>query len=159
MHELQAAGTYALVYRAPQAFRVTVGALGAVSLPAGYLVYVGSAFGPGGLGGRLRHHLRPLARSRWHVDYLRPYVRLEGVWCGSGDRQLEHGWSAALPGLLAGSFPVRGFGASDCRCRAHLIHTTRPATEVTLGRRLARAAGGPVPGFMRSGPGGAAGGA
>ncbi|ELK52825.1 hypothetical protein D320_13259, partial [Haloferax sp. BAB-2207] len=52
-------GTYALVFDAPEA-TVEVGALGEHRFPAGAYVYVGSAFGTGGLR-RVRRHRRVAA--------------------------------------------------------------------------------------------------
>jgi Uri superfamily endonuclease len=118
-------GTYALLF-CSRAARIRVGALGEVRLPAGSVVYVGSAFGPGGLAGRLRHHLRPVARPRWHLDYLRPALELRGVWLGEGPRRAEHQWAGWFAGLPAVSLPHPRFGASDCRCRSHLFHWRRP---------------------------------
>jgi Uri superfamily endonuclease len=60
-----------------------MGSLGRLQLRPGYYVYVGSAFGPGGLRARIEHHARPAVRPHWHIDYLRRYTRLEAVWyCG-----------------------------------------------------------------------------
>jgi len=119
-------GTYALLFRCPATVPdVRIGALGSFTLRCGYYVYIGSAFGPGGIDGRLRHHLRPVARPRWHVDWLRPHVTLLGVLRAAGERELEHRWAAALAGLEGWSAPVPRFGASDCRCEAHLFRAAR----------------------------------
>ena len=124
--DLAQPGTYALLFHCPRAVRsVTIGALGTFSLQRASLLYIGSAFGPGGVGGRLRHHLRPVARPRWHVDYLRPHIALKGVWWAAGARELEHRWAAALTRRPEWSTPVPGLGASDCRCEAHLFATGR----------------------------------
>lgn len=119
-----ACGTYALLFRSRPA-RIRVGALGEVSLCAGSVVYVGSAFGPGGLAGRLRHHLRPVERPRWHLDYLQPALEVKGAWIGVGARCAEHQWAEILAGLPAASLPRPRFGASDCRCRSHLVSWRR----------------------------------
>jgi Uri superfamily endonuclease len=62
-------GTYLLLLRLPQPTTLAVGRLGALALPAGWYVYVGSALG--GLGPRLRRHLRVAKPPHWHVDSLR----------------------------------------------------------------------------------------
>jgi Uri superfamily endonuclease len=114
-------GTYALILEHASASTVQVGALGEVGLDTGYLVYVGSAFGPGGLAGRLRHHLRPIYRPHWHLDYLRPHVSLLGACCASGPRDLEHLWAKTLSSLPGFEAPRAGIGSSGCACEAHLF--------------------------------------
>ena len=42
-------GTYALVFGCSAPFQAVAGKLGPVFLSSGYWIYVGSAFGPGGL--------------------------------------------------------------------------------------------------------------
>ena len=114
-----AAGAYALLMRlgAPLEFpwRGRDARLG-----PGWYVYAGSARGPGGIAGRLKHHLRRGKRVHWHVDRLtaaaaevRPCAWVGGSECAIVSRL------AALPGF---SLPLPGFGSSDCRCCAsHLL--------------------------------------
>ncbi len=141
-------GTYALLFACPRPARPRVGALGRVALEPGYLVYVGSAFGPGGLGGRLRHHLRRCSRPRWHVDHLRPHTRLLGAWCCNGDRDLEHAWAEAFADLPGASRPRLGFGSSDCRCPSHLLHLPRRPGAAAGPRRLRAARRGATLAFL-----------
>ncbi len=56
-----AKGTYVLVMRLGRLRRVRVGRLGVQEFPAGLYLYVGSAFGPGGLRARIRASVRSLA--------------------------------------------------------------------------------------------------
>lgn len=51
-------GTYALRPRAEEEQTIEVGALGEMSIRPGWYVYVGSAFGPGGLQSRVLRHVR-----------------------------------------------------------------------------------------------------
>ena len=71
IHEDTRRGTYALILRALERRRIRIGRFGWLTAREGYYVYVGSAFGAGGLGGRLRHHLHPARASHWHIDFLR----------------------------------------------------------------------------------------
>lgn len=114
-------GTYILLLWLPLPAVVQVGSLGSFSFAAGTYAYVGSAFGPGGLRGRLRHHLAPVLKPHWHLDYLRiAGARVVEVWfCVSLTIQ-EHHWSDVLAALPGASLPVPRFGASDCTCRSHL---------------------------------------
>nr|WP_242479620.1 GIY-YIG nuclease family protein [Lamprobacter modestohalophilus] len=85
------------------------------------MIYVGSALGPGGVAARCRHHHRIASRPHWHLDALRPYCDLIGVWVTYGQERLEHRWAQALSALPGAHWPLLRFGASDCRCPAHLI--------------------------------------
>jgi Uri superfamily endonuclease len=113
-------GTYVLVLELAQECTLVVGALGAHRFPAGTYLYVGSACGPGGLRGRLAHHLRPVQRPHWHVDYLRQFAVVREIWYSTEPEPRECRWAAVL---AAAGFrtPMPGFGASDCRCAAHLF--------------------------------------
>ncbi len=114
-------GTYALLFRcdAPSEFRV--GRLGMLHLEPGWYVYVGSAFGPGGVRGRLLHHLRPSPRPHWHVDYLKRHAVLEEAWFVCSRRVWEHRWAAFFAVARGARLPMPGFGSSDCDCAAHLV--------------------------------------
>jgi Uri superfamily endonuclease len=113
-------GAYGLLIRLKAPFSGKIGALGSITLPPGTYLYLGSAYGPGGLPARLRRHLRKDKRLHWHVDYLtntgtieQIFVLPEGQECDLADRALQ---------LSDVHVPVSGFGSSDCRrCAAHLL--------------------------------------
>ncbi len=88
----------------------------------GYYLYMGSAFGPGGLRGRLSHHFAPPASPYWHIDYLRQAAELLEVWHTDDPVKREHVWARALCKHPQCSIPAPRFGASDCRCPAHLVY-------------------------------------
>ena len=115
-------GTYILILRLKRRCRIEVGRLGMTDFPTGRYAYVGSAFGPGGLNARIRHHLRITPRPRWHLDYLRHEADPVEVWVLSADCRREHAWSGVLHQLDPSVHPVKGFGCSDCLCPAHLFH-------------------------------------
>jgi len=115
-------GTYVLILHLAAGRVIRVGALGAHAFPGGYYGYVGSACGPGGLAGRLRHHIGGSARPHWHIDYLRSEARLAEVWFMRGAVRREHGWAALMGELPEASAPAARFGASDCACPTHLWH-------------------------------------
>lgn len=132
-------GSYLLILQLQEELRqLTVGRLGCFDFAPGYYLYVGSAFGPGGLAARLAHHQRrEKAHPHWHLDYLRSYAALLEAWTIAGAPPLEQAWCAALATVPDLQMPVRGFGASDTRRPAHLFYTpTRPPvrllTEVLL---------------------------
>jgi Uri superfamily endonuclease len=117
-------GTYALILRLDTHANLVIGKLGTFDLHAGCYIYVGSAMGSGGLGGRLKHHLQPALRPHWHIDYLRQAARLEEVWALESPIRREHDWAALFLTMAGAAIPVLGFGASDCQCAGHLFYFT-----------------------------------
>ncbi|MFB6241160.1 MAG: DUF123 domain-containing protein [Gemmatimonadota bacterium] len=117
-----------------------------MDLVSGVYAYVGSAFGPGGLDGRLGRHWGGGGSVHWHVDYLRRRSSPEGAWITRDPTPREHDWAAALASTPGASIPVHGFGASDCDCPAHLFRFREPpALERFRERAEAEAAGEPDP--------------
>ncbi|MGM0593196.1 MAG: GIY-YIG nuclease family protein [Pseudomonadota bacterium] len=114
-------GSYALILHAGTRREVAAGRVGTVQLEPGYYLYCGSAFGPGGVAARTRHHRRISERPHWHMDYLRPHLKLLEIWYTLDSVNREHLWTAQLLALRGASLPFAGFGASDCGCRSHLV--------------------------------------
>ncbi len=110
-----APGIYVLVLHLPAETHLTIGRLGAFDLHPGYYLYVGSAFGPGGLAGRLRHHRRPARHPHWHIDYLRAVAFVGQVWFAVQQTPREHEWAALLATMPGVSVP---FPASAHRIAA-----------------------------------------
>ncbi len=119
-------GTYVLVLRMEKTQRVQIGRLGEFQIPAGWLAYVGSARGPGGLSARLARHLRYPKTPVWHVDFLQPAARPTAVWWATGTDRRECLWAGVLAQMPGASCLIPGFGSSDCRCPAHLYHFPDP---------------------------------
>ena len=117
-------GTYAVVFQCLSEARQKVGHLGMVSLRRGYYVYVGSAFGPGGVKARVSHHYRNTIKPHWHIDYLRRFMRPVSVWYTYDHRRLEHRWAKAFLKMNDMS-SFRGFGCSDCDCYSHLFFSSK----------------------------------
>jgi len=131
-------GSYAVVLEPTDRGPVRIGRLGSLRLELGCYVYVGSALGPGGVAARCRHHMRISARPHWHLDYLRPRCRIVRIWTAYGLQRREHEWAAALGALPASRRPLPGFGASDCRCPAHLIQLSELPDEDLFCRVLGK---------------------
>ena len=134
--ELAAPGTYCLILRLEKAARIRIGALCGVPFPAGWYAYVGSALGSGGLKARLSHHVRRTGRCHWHIDYLRQRAVVEGAFVTLADVSYEHRWALRVSRTPEATIPARGFGASDCRCPAHLFHFKHRSLIGTLERFL-----------------------
>lgn len=118
-------GTYALVLASDEARGLCIGRLGSLALRPGWYVYVGSAFGPGGVGARLAHHRKRAARPHWHVDHLRLHTQLERVWYTHDPIRREHQWAQVMRQLPGAEMPLHGFGSSDCACASHLLRFAR----------------------------------
>lgn len=120
-------GTYLLVMRLKTAGEIKVGALGEIPFSAGWYLYVGSAFGPGGLQARVMRHLSPRKKPFWHIDYLSSRTNVVECWITEAPSRLEHRWAEVLLSLESNYVPVPGFGSSDCSCCSHLFSSpTQP---------------------------------
>lgn len=119
-------GTYILVLESGKKKQIQIGKWGKLALDPGYYLYVGSAFGPGGVRSRVSRHCREEKSKRWHIDFLRVYTHLNVVWYAHGAERLEHRWANALAGLEQ-TLAVKGFGCSDCRCLSHLFFVAHKA--------------------------------
>ncbi len=124
------AGQYVLLLYLPDDERLTIGKLGTFHFPAGWYAYVGSAFGAGGLVGRLKHHLRPVERPHWHIDYLRQAAFMDEIWLSPDTEKREEAWVELMLAIPGAAILVDGFGASDSSQESHLIYfEVRPLLE------------------------------
>lgn len=128
-------GTYVLLLALQVPAELQVGRLGAIQFDSPFYLYFGSAFGPGGLKARIRHHLQPVRSAHWHIDYLRQEADVIGIWYSSDRARLECIWAnAAL--AHRGVSPVPRFGSSDCGCHSHLLAANRLPTLRAFRRRI-----------------------
>ena len=135
-HPLKSApGTYALVLRVKVPIELQVGHLGGIHFESPFYLYFGSAFGPGGLAARIKHHLHSAPRAHWHIDYLRQVAEVLNIWHTYDTARLECTWVNAAS-ALRGVSPVPRFGSSDCGCRSHLLAVNSPPSLSAFRRRL-----------------------
>jgi len=121
-------GTYVVLFQAPDPRFITAGSLGRLHVRPGFYLYVGSAFGPGGLRARLSRHLEGGRSRHWHVDYLRRELLPLEAWFQVQAMPAEHDWARVLARGRGAQPAFPGFGASDCRCRTHLFFSpTKPS--------------------------------
>ena len=123
-------GTYALVMQSETSTSARIGRWGYLNVRPGYYIYVGSAFGPGGVLARVSRHCRESKSKHWHIDYLREFTILASVWYSHSPIRLEHCWAEAVAKLNE-TEPVKGFGCSDCKCESHLFFSV---SELKLAR-------------------------
>lgn len=130
------AGSYALILRAFVDRVVRIGRIGHLSVAPGFYVYVGSAFGPGGVRARVAHHMGIAQKRHWHIDYLRRWALPEEAWYTHDPCPREHDWANLFRQSAGASEPLHGFGTSDCQCRSHLFRFTRRPSLRSFCRRL-----------------------
>lgn len=111
-------GTYILVLELEGEVEIAIGRRGSFVFPAGCYVYAGSALN--GLSGRIARHLRRKKKLRWHIDYLTVLARPVAVHVYRGRERRECEAASYYAGRQGARIPVPRFGASDCRCGAHL---------------------------------------
>ena len=129
-------GTYALILTPNGTKPLKIGKLGMLQVRAGYYIYVGSAFGPGGLKARIAHHIRISERPRWHIDYLRTATHLKELWYSYDHRPREHQWADIISSVRGMTVPFPGFGSSDCKCKSHLYFLESKPTIESFRRRV-----------------------
>lgn len=133
-------GTYALILKSKVDQQVRIGSLGLLSVRPGFFVYVGSAFGPGGLAARVSRHQRPEKTRRSHIDYLRTATELITVWYTWDDRRRECQWADVLRQIDSAVLPMFGFGSSDCSCSSHMVYFAVEPSFRSFGRWLRKLA-------------------
>ncbi len=123
-------GTYVLLLYLATNETITVGKLGTFGFPVGWYTYIGSAFGPGGLFGRIKHHLQPTEKPHWHIDYLRQKAVLQEIWLSPDTERREHDWVDLMIDIPDSIAFIEGFGASDSDQDTHLLYfDVRPSLD------------------------------
>jgi len=123
-------GTYLLILRVDDDLAdLAIGRLGRFHFAAGYYLYIGSAFGPGGLAAQLQRFEQPGQTRPWrHIDYLRPHARLIEAWGVGCVAPIGCHWARALAATQDIGIPVPHFSASNRARRSHLLYVARRPT-------------------------------
>jgi Uri superfamily endonuclease len=132
-------GTYALILHCRHHQIINTGRLGKMSVEKGCYVYVGSAFGSGGVYARIEHHHRISKSFHWHIDYLRPVVEITEVWYSHDPIRREHQWAGIFMGTQGVKMPFKGFGSSDCTCDSHLFYFAAQPTAKMFRKQIEQA--------------------
>jgi Uri superfamily endonuclease len=114
-------GTYALILQSHSTAMIQIGRWRQIDIQPGYYIYIGSAFGPGGVRARVSRHCRIDKPKHWHIDYLREFMTPLAVWVSYETERLEHQWAQACCDRVEMT-AIPGFGCSDCRCYSHLFY-------------------------------------
>jgi len=110
-------GAYLCILRLRENKKIRVGALGELDFQKGFYTYVGSALK--NLNKRMARHKKKGKKLFWHIDYLREEAEFAAILPIRSSDDLECGLARSMKGLFEQS--VKGFGASDCACPAHLF--------------------------------------
>ena len=120
----QQPGSYAVILENRKQATIDVGRRIQLAIEPGYYLYVGSAFGPGGLRARVGRHARPDKKRRWHIDFIRAHMDFQYAWCSYSPVNQEHCWAGLLQTQMSYK-ALPGIGCSDCRCETHLFYSPR----------------------------------
>jgi Uri superfamily endonuclease len=130
-------GTYVMVMTLKRSMSLRIGRLETFWLPAGYLLYVGSAFGGGGVRGRTRRHRQAIAPKMWNLDHVKAVARPVEIWWTHFEKKVECRWAMALADLEGYRCPAPGFGSNDCQtCPAHFYHRSDPPSAEAFTERI-----------------------
>lgn len=123
-------GAYILLLHLPGALTFARGGLEHLFLP-GWYAYAGSAYGPGGLGGCIRRHLRRDKTAHWHIDSLTNVADESRVIAVPDGNECKLGRGIMGSGMFR--VALAGFGSSDCRsCESHLFQAMTPLSVETI---------------------------
>ncbi len=120
-HRLKVKGAYVLHFSLKADKNISVGKFGKIHFPLGHYLYMGNAYGSGGLKARLMRHARIQKKQHWHFDYIRPFVALDKVTA------YKDGHECDLVALYIKQYQMQSFyqglGSSDCRrCQSHFLY-------------------------------------
>lgn len=93
-----------------------------VKLQPGYYVYIGSAFGVGGLSSRLHRHMRKTKKKHWHIDQvtMSKSTQIEGI--GISLEKKNECQIASIFSSIKNIKIISGVGNSDCNfCQSHFF--------------------------------------
>ena len=113
-------GSYILFFKTEEKKFITIGKLGKITIKPGIYVYIGSAFGPGGLRARIGRHLKKSKKVRWHIDYIRKELDIIDIYFSTRSEKLECIWAQEILNSGAGVL-LKNLGSSDCKCMSHFL--------------------------------------
>ncbi len=94
-----------------------------IELTKGNYIYVGSAFGAGGLASRLHRHVRKQKKKHWHIDQVTMHKASEIIGIAISINQKKECELYKLLSKIDGFSPIPGIGNSDCKnkCESHFL--------------------------------------
>ncbi|SDL85589.1 GIY-YIG nuclease family protein [Halarsenatibacter silvermanii] len=123
-------GVYLLEIFVFKPLKIEVGARGKEVFRSGYYYYSGTA--QKNLNARLERHKQKFVNKHWHIDYLLEKTVLYDIYAWQGSAALECKLAEELLAIENVEIYNSGFGASDCSCEAHLLHSKEKLSEDTI---------------------------
>ena len=114
-------GNYLLILHLLKTGEIAVGKKIKHVFTEGYYIYIGSAYGPGGLQKRLERHFSKEKKIYWHIDYFLQHSKLIEAWTIAPAISLEHEIAEFLHTIPDFKPAYPHFGSSDCNCPTHLF--------------------------------------
>ncbi|MFO7814309.1 MAG: GIY-YIG nuclease family protein [Halanaerobiales bacterium] len=116
-------GIYVLEINLKNNKSIKIGALGFNDFKKGQYYYIGSA--QTNLKSRVERHLKSNKKFHWHIDYLLDKAQISNYYTIEADKKFECKLYNFLKRHKFIEVPVKGFGASDCKCKTHLLYSNR----------------------------------
>lgn len=117
-------GIYNLLIELDRGRRLKVGMLGTFWFPKGYYIYTGSS--QNNMEKRLARHLSRRKKMHWHIDYLLKVAKVIKIIKHTGLKNDECRINRKITELPNTKIIAQGFGSSDCKCKTHLLHFSKP---------------------------------
>ncbi|MBY9001934.1 MAG: GIY-YIG nuclease family protein [Candidatus Heimdallarchaeota archaeon] len=118
-------GTYLLYIQVSEILLITIKER-KIPIEEGYYLYVGSAYGSGGLASRLHRHLRKKKKNHWHIDKITTSTKtsINGILV-LAEQKVECTLSKILSGI-ENVIAIKEFGNSDCKknCMSHFFRVS-----------------------------------
>lgn len=115
-------GTYLLYLKVSEPITIRIPKQ-EITIDKGYYLYVGSAFGAGGLTSRIHRHLRRKKKNHWHIDQITmsKHCSMHGIAAFLNEK-IECQIAQKLTDIEKVSY-VENVGNSDCKnkCSSHLF--------------------------------------
>lgn len=121
-------GIYVLEINLKNDKSIEIGALGFNDFKKGKYYYIGSA--QSNLKSRVKRHLKTNKKFHWHIDYLLDKAKVFNYYTIEAEKKFECKLYNFLKKHNSFELPVEGFGASDCKCKTHLLYSNN---EIDLG--------------------------
>lgn len=131
-----AKGNYILQLILEKGKEIAVGKSKNQFFESGYYLYIGSAFGGGGVKSRLDRHLRSEKKLHWHIDYLLLETKIVSAWFILLDYSIEHKIAAEFIATKNFKVGMNRFGSGDCNCVSHLFFSKKKMSLQTVNKVL-----------------------
>ncbi len=118
-------GNYILQMELRGSAEIAIGAARKHTFIAGFYLYIGSAYGGGGMQSRINRHLDKEKKLHWNIDYLTNRANIVSVWTITPPASIEHTIAARIFKNNILTAAMERFGSADCNCATHLFYSPK----------------------------------